>query len=152
MICLRKYYVLLLILLTNISLPFNNYMEVNIEYWIKKYTRYLNINNVYIGQMHPSKMLHVAQYPIFLSWNLWVAILLSWQVWWCRDTFNLSSPGHRQTDTRPSIILPASLLHRSADDQSVLSSVFTITEKAPTGAFTFKNLLRHYVKRVLTPL
>ena len=32
MTCLRKYYVLLLILLTNISLPFNNYVEVNIEY------------------------------------------------------------------------------------------------------------------------
>ena len=70
--------------------------------------------------MHPSKMLHVAQYPIFLSWNLWVAILLSWQVWWCRDTFNLSSPGHKQTDTRPSIILPASLLQRRASDHSRL--------------------------------
>ena len=28
---------------------------------------------------------------------------------------------------------------------------FVITEKAPTRAFTFKTLLRHYAKRVLTP-
>ena len=28
---------------------------------------------------------------------------------------------------------------------------FTITEKAPTSTFTFKTLLRHYAKRVLTP-
>ena len=27
----------------------------------------------------------------------------------------------------------------------------TITEKAPTSAFTFKTLLRHYAKQVLTP-
>ena len=27
----------------------------------------------------------------------------------------------------------------------------TITEKAPTSAFTFKTLLRHYAKRALTP-
>ena len=47
---------------------------------------------------------------------------------------------------------------RAANDPSV----FTITEKAPTrafswfkaptSAFTFKTLLRHYAKRVLTPL
>ena len=44
---------------------------------------------------------------------------------------------------------------------SVSQSVFTITEKAPTrafswlkaptSAFTFKTLLRHYAKRALTP-
>ena len=40
---------------------------------------------------------------------------------------------------------------------SVPQPVFTITEKAPTrlkapsSAFTFKTLLRHYAKRVLTP-
>ena len=44
---------------------------------------------------------------------------------------------------------------------SVLHSVFTITEKdptrafswlkAPTSAFTFKTLLRHYAKQALTP-
>ena len=28
---------------------------------------------------------------------------------------------------------------------------FTITEKAPTSAFTFKTLLRHYAKQALTP-
>ena len=27
----------------------------------------------------------------------------------------------------------------------------TITEKAPTSAFTFKTLLRHYAKQALTP-
>ena len=35
--------------------------------------------------------------------------------------------------------------------QSVSQSVFTITEKAPTSAFTFKTLLRHYAKRMFTP-
>ena len=49
----------------------------------------------------------------------------------------------------------------AADDPSVLQSVFTITEKAPTRAFswlkahtrafTFKTLLRDYAKRALTP-
>ena len=48
-------------------------------------------------------------------------------------------------------------LWSSADDPSVSLSVFTITEKAPTRAFswlkvpTFKTLLRHYAKRALTP-
>ena len=47
------------------------------------------------------------------------------------------------------------------NDPSVLQSVFTIAEKAPTrafswlkaptSAFTFKTLLRHYAKRSLTP-
>ena len=47
------------------------------------------------------------------------------------------------------------------NDPSVSQSVFTITEKAPTrafswlkaptSAFTFKTLLRHYAKRALTP-
>ena len=48
------------------------------------------------------------------------------------------------------------------NDPSVSQSVFTITVKAPTRAFswlkapittafTFKNLLRHYAKRALTP-
>ena len=46
-------------------------------------------------------------------------------------------------------------------DPSVPQPVFTITEKAPTrafswlkaptSAFTFKTLLRHYAKRALTP-
>ena len=43
-------------------------------------------------------------------------------------------------------------------DPSVPQPVFTITEKAPTrafswlkAAFTFKTLLRHYAKRALTP-
>ena len=52
---------------------------------------------------------------------------------------------------------------RAADDPSVSQSVFTITEKAPArafcwlkaheqfSAFTFKTLLRHYVKQTLTP-
>ena len=31
-------------------------------------------------------------------------------------------------------------------------SVFTITEKAPTGAFTFKTLLKHCAKQTLTAL
>ena len=50
----------------------------------------------------------------------------------------------------------------AADDPSVSQSVFTITEKAPTrrtfsclkaptSAFTFKTLLRHYAKQTLTP-
>ena len=49
----------------------------------------------------------------------------------------------------------------AADDPSVPQSVFTITDKAPTrafswlkaptSAFTFKTLLRHYAKRALTP-
>ena len=48
----------------------------------------------------------------------------------------------------------------AADDPSVPQSVFTITDKAPTrafswlkaptSAFTFKTLLRHYAKRALT--
>ena len=36
----------------------------------------------------------------------------------------------------------SSLLIRAANDPSV----FTITEKAPTSAFTFMNLLKHYAK------
>ena len=46
-------------------------------------------------------------------------------------------------------------------DPSVLQPVLTITEKAPTrafsllkaptSAFTFKTLLRHYAKQALTP-
>ena len=50
----------------------------------------------------------------------------------------------------------------AADDPSVSQSVFTITEEAPTmafswlkmptSAFTFKTLLRHYAKQMLTPL
>ena len=36
-------------------------------------------------------------------------------------------------------------------DPSVPQSVFTITEKAPTSAFTFKTLLRCYAKQALTP-
>ena len=50
----------------------------------------------------------------------------------------------------------------AADDPSDSQSVFTITEKAPTkafsclkaptSAFTFKTLLRHYAKQALTPL
>ena len=49
----------------------------------------------------------------------------------------------------------------AADDPSVSQSVFTITEKAPTRAFswlkaptstfTFKTLLRHDAKQALTP-
>ena len=49
----------------------------------------------------------------------------------------------------------------AVDDPSVSKSVFTITEKAPTRAFswlkaatttfTFKTLLRHYAERALTP-
>ena len=54
-----------------------------------------------------------------------------------------------------------SVLIRAADDLSVSQSFFTITEKAPTrafswlkvstSAFTFKTLSRHYAKRALTP-
>ena len=40
---------------------------------------------------------------------------------------------------------------RAVDDPSVSKSVFTITEKAPTSAFTYKTLLRHYAKQALTP-
>ena len=49
----------------------------------------------------------------------------------------------------------------AADDPLVSQSVFIITEKAPTrafswlkaptSAFTFKTLLRHYAKQALTP-
>ena len=49
----------------------------------------------------------------------------------------------------------------AADDPPVSQSDFTITEKAPTRAFswlkaptstfTFKTLLRHYAKQALTP-
>ena len=49
----------------------------------------------------------------------------------------------------------------AADDPSVSHSVFTITEKAPTrafswlkvptSAFTFKTLLKHYATQALTP-
>ena len=46
----------------------------------------------------------------------------------------------------------------AAYDTLVSQSVYTITEKAPTrafswliSAFTFKTLLRHYAKRALTP-
>ena len=49
----------------------------------------------------------------------------------------------------------------AAYDSSVSQSVFTITEKAPTrafswlkvptSAFTFKTLLRHYAKQAVTP-
>ena len=46
---------------------------------------------------------------------------------------------------------------RAVDDPSVSKSVFTITEKAPTrafswfSAFTFMTLLRFYVKQALIP-
>ena len=53
-----------------------------------------------------------------------------------------------------------SLLCSAADDPSVSQSVYTITEKAPTRAFSWlkapprsfplKTLLRHYAKRALT--
>ena len=40
----------------------------------------------------------------------------------------------------------------SAVERSIGSTAgCTITEKAPTGAFTFKTLLRHYAKWALTP-
>ena len=52
------------------------------------------------------------------------------------------------------------LVTSAADDPSVSQLVFTITEKAPTRAFswlkaattafTFKTLLRHYAKQALT--
>ena len=55
------------------------------------------------------------------------------------------------------LLLLSSIVIRAADDPSV----FTITEKAhtmafswlkvPTSAFTFKTLLRHYDERALTP-
>ena len=35
--------------------------------------------------------------------------------------------------------------------QTTVREDFTITEKAPTSAFTFKILLRHYAKQALTP-
>ena len=50
-----------------------------------------------------------------------------------------------------------SQISSAVDDPSVSQTVFTITEKAPTwlkaptSTFTFKTLLRHYAKRVLTP-
>ena len=40
----------------------------------------------------------------------------------------------------------------AAYDPSVSQSVFIISWlKAPTSAFTFKTLLRHYAKQILTP-
>ena len=60
---------------------------------------------------------------------------------------------HQRVIVRSSLVL--------WNDPSVSQSVFTITEraptrafswlKAPTSAFTFKTLLRHYAKRALTP-
>ena len=35
--------------------------------------------------------------------------------------------------------------------QTKVREDFTITEKAPTSAFTFKTLIRHIAKRTLTP-
>ena len=52
-------------------------------------------------------------------------------------------------------------MNSAADDPSVSQSIITVTEKAPTrafywlkaptNAFTFKTLLRHYAKRAWTP-
>ena len=72
-------------------------------------------------------------------------------VWQSANSGNLSSPEVGQ----------ASLLLVLCSAPSVSQPVFTITEKpptrdfswlkAPTSAFTFKTLLRHYAKRALTP-
>ena len=74
--------------------------------------------------------------------------------------FSLSSWERcRPALTSPEVVpyTAAAVIFRAAND----STVFTITEKAhtrafswlkaPTSAFTFKTLLRHYAKRALTP-
>ena len=43
------------------------------------------------------------------------------------------------------------VLNSSANRSIGSTTGCTITEKAPTSAFTFKTLLRHYAKRALTP-
>ena len=75
-----------------------------------------------------------------------------------QETLCLGDPG--AADQQPAADQP---LHRSVTNSASKSSVqrFVITEKAPTGAFswlkaattafTFKTLLRHYAKRALTP-
>ena len=66
---------------------------------------------------------------------------------------------HRQRGSHLHFFIHSQLVLCSAS--SVPQPVFTITEKAPTrafswskaptSAFTFKTLLRHYAKRALTP-
>ena len=65
-----------------------------------------------------------------------------------------AAPGGRCTPSPPD-------LHTRASNEGKICEYFTITEKAPTrafswlksptSAFTFKTLLRHYAKRALTP-
>ena len=73
---------------------------------------------------------------------------------------------HQQADEEEQPVLPPKLYtcrHTTVTSSASKSSIrrFAITEKAPTGAFswlkaattafTFKTLLRHYAKRALTP-
>ena len=55
-----------------------------------------------------------------------------------------------QDPARPVLgwLVPPGTVFTSASKRSIQR--FTIREKAPTTAFTFKTLLRHYAKRVLT--
>ena len=56
-----------------------------------------------------------------------------------------SSAACRDTSASPSGHLPPASVHSSASKSSIRRL------KAATTAFTFKTLLRHYAKRVLTP-
>ena len=90
----------------------------------------------------------------------WDCLKISFCRWFERTTLWTSWAAGRPSDSPPSAARspPGIVLY---SDPSVSQSVFTITEKAPTrafswlkaptSAFTFKTLLRHYAKRVLTP-
>ena len=77
------------------------------------------------------------------------------------ETHNGNTSGQRSAQLIFSSPAQPRLQSSAADDPSVSQSVFTITEKAPTrafswlkapmSAFTFKTLLRHYAKQALTP-
>ena len=85
--------------------------------------------------------------------------------WWLRDGawVFLGLEEEQVPSVAPSVAVPGALRGTAlvlCSASSVSQSVFTITEKtptrafswlkAPTSAFTFKTLLRHYAKRVLT--
>ena len=64
------------------------------------------------------------------------------------QVFTMSAEESKEKEAR----LLAELVQDRAWNEGYLKIVedFTITEKAPTSAFTFKTLLRHYAKQALT--
>ena len=67
-----------------------------------------------------------------------------------RDTVaTITGESSREVEAGAGLTLHCTVrIHTSASKSSIRR--FVITEKAPTTAFTFKTLLRHYAKRALT--